>query len=220
MKRYYPIHLDITDRRCLVVGGGAVAERRVCGLYEAGARVRVVSPALTPQLQHQADAGEIVVVRGPYHAMYLQDVHLVVAATNRRDVNAQVARDARERRIPVNLADAPDDGDFVVPSVVRRGALVVSISTGGSSPGLAARLQDELSAKFGPEYAEYVELLGHMRDVVKSSIDSPGARRDALTPILDAQAELLGLLRQGQWADAMDRAMALLPPSLSSNKSG
>jgi precorrin-2 dehydrogenase/sirohydrochlorin ferrochelatase len=197
MPRYYPLYLDLGSRVCLVVGGGAVAERRVQGLLEAGAEVRVVSPTLTPGLQEQANAQTIRHLAGVYEPGMLAGVTLVVAATNVRAVNAQVVVDAQASRILVNAADAPDEGDYIVPSVVRRGELCLSISTGGANPMLAARLAAELETRFGPEYALYVELLGQMRVYIKRTTDATGLRRRALADLLDAEPLLLEQLKTG-----------------------
>src|SRR5579871_907816 len=163
MARYYPLTLEIAGETCVVVGGGMVAERKVSGLLEAGARVRVVSPQLTPALQALAAAAQIEAQRAPYDPSCLTDALLVFAATDDRAVNAQVAADARARALLVNVADAPEEGRFIVPSVVRRGEFCLSISTGGANPMLAARLSEEMEQRFGPEYGAFVELLGQMR---------------------------------------------------------
>lgn len=197
MPRYYPIYLDLVGRPCLVVGGGAVAERRVLGLQEAGAAVRVVSPALTPALRMQAEHSAIEYRQGVYDSSALEGVVLAVAATDSRAVNACVVADAQALRIPVNAADAPDDGDYIVPSVVRRGDLCVSISTGGANPMLAARLAAEIETRFGPEYADYVELLGQFRLYIKSKTLVTALRRRALAELLAAEPLLLERLKAG-----------------------
>ncbi len=197
MPRYYPIYLDLTDAFCLVVGGGAVAERRVLGLQEAGATIRVISPTLTPTLRALAQTQALQYLEGCYEPSALEGVKLVVAATDSRTVNAQVIADAQAARIPVNAADAPEDGDYIVPSVVRRGELCVSISTGGANPMLAARLAAEMETRFGPEYSEYVELLGQMRTYIKRNTSVAEIRRRALAGLLDAEPLLLEPLKVG-----------------------
>lgn len=195
MARYYPIYLDLTGKTCLVVGGGAVAARRAQGLLEAGATVRIISPTLTPDLQSLLAQQAIQYHPGLYEPSSLQDVVLVVAATNSRAVNAQVVNDARIRRIPVNAADAPEEGDYIVPSIVRRGEFCLSISTGGANPMLAARLAHEMEARFGPEYADYMELLAQMRLYIKNKTEAVALRRRALAALLDAEPLILERLR-------------------------
>ena len=197
MPRYYPLYLDLSGRTCLVVGGGAVAERRVLGLLEAGAAVRVISPTLTSALQAHAEAGTIAYLPGGYEPSALEGVFLAVAATDSREVNAQVIADARAAQILINAADAPDEGDYIVPAVIRRGELCVSVSTGGANPMLTARLAEELETRFGPEYALYVELLGQFRVYIKKKTEVTAARRRALAALLTAEPLLLEQLKVG-----------------------
>jgi precorrin-2 dehydrogenase/sirohydrochlorin ferrochelatase len=207
MSRFYPVYLNVAGRLCVVIGGGAVAERKIAGLLEAGARVRVVSPEAAPGIIELAGRGTIEYHSTRYEHEYLKDAHLVFAATNARDVNAQVAAHARSLDIPVNVADAPDDGSFVVPSVVRRGEFCLSISTGGNNPMLAARLATEMQARFGPEFGAFVELLGDVRDTIKEWTSDTTVRRQAVAAVLDNEAELRAYLAMGH-SDAA-RALAL-----------
>ncbi len=155
----YPIFLDLSGRRCVVVGGGEVANRKARKLLQARARVVVISPEIGAELESVA----VEVHRRPYGEGDLEGAYLAFAATNSREVNAAVAREAEERGIPVNVADRPSDGDFAVPSTLRRGRLQVAVSTGGASPTLARRIKDELEELFGPEWAGLVEELGRSR---------------------------------------------------------
>lgn len=198
MSRYYPIYYSLAGKRCLVVGGGPVAERKTLGLLEAEARVRLVSLTWTPEIEALAAAERIEAIPARYEAKYLDGVVLAFAATNVREVNAQVASDASERGIPVNVADAPEEGDFIVPSVVRRGELCLSISTGGNQPMLAARLAAEMEARFSPEYEEFVELLGQMRDSLKETLPDASQRRKAMSALLEKETELRAYLKAGE----------------------
>jgi precorrin-2 dehydrogenase/sirohydrochlorin ferrochelatase len=197
MPRYYPLYLDLAGRTCLVVGGGAVAERRVRGLLEAGGSVRVISPTLTAALQALAEAGTIAYLPRGYESSALEGAVLAVAATNSRAVNAQVIADARAARILVNAADAPEEGDYIVPAVIRRGEFCLSVSTGGANPMLTARLAEEMETRFGPEYALYVELLGQFRVYIKKKTAETAARRRALAALLAAEPLLLEQLKVG-----------------------
>ncbi len=207
----YPLYLDLKGQTCLVIGGGAVAERKVAGLVEAGARVHVVSPAITLTLQEQAEAGIITVDLVAYdarHAALLRQARLAFAATDNREVNARVAKDAKLADCRVNVADAPDEGDFITPSVVRRGALCLAISTGGANPMLSARLSQELEARFGPEYGDFVELLGRMRLYIKQQPADSEMRRFAQERLFADEETLRALLRAGQGEAARARAEA------------
>jgi precorrin-2 dehydrogenase/sirohydrochlorin ferrochelatase len=146
---YYPIFLDLTQRRCLVVGGGPVAERKVHGLLEAGAQVWVVSPALTDALGAWAADGALTHLPRTFQDDDVEDCALVIAATDRGEVNGHVAGTARRHGVLVNVVDTPEACDFIAPAVVRRGALQIAISTGGKSPMLAKRLREGLDCGKG-----------------------------------------------------------------------
>jgi siroheme synthase-like protein len=144
----YPITLThIQGAPAVVVGGGRVAERKVRGLLAAGAAVRVVSPQATEPLRALAEAGRISWDARPYQAGDLDErPRLVFAATDQRDVNAQVARDAAAHGLLCNVADAPDEGSFHLPAVYRGAGVVLAVSTAGESPARAARVRDALAA--------------------------------------------------------------------------
>jgi siroheme synthase-like protein len=151
----YPIFLDLSGRRCVIVGGGEVAGRKARKLLQARAEVVVISPEVRPELESVATE----VCRRPYEEGDLEGACLVFAATDAREVNAAVAEEAKERGIPVNVADRPSEGDFALPSTLRRGRLQVAVSTGGASPTLARGIKGELEEVFGPEWAGVVEEL-------------------------------------------------------------
>ncbi len=155
----YPIFLDLSSRRCVVVGGGEVANRKARKLLQARARVVVISPEIGAELESVA----VEIHRRPYREGDLEGAYLAFAATNSREVNAAVAREARGRGVPVNVADEPSEGDFALPSTLRRGRLQVAVSTGGASPTLARRIREELEEAFGPEWAGIVEELNAAR---------------------------------------------------------
>jgi siroheme synthase-like protein len=149
----YPLFMDVSGSRCVVVGGGGVASRKARGLLESGARVVVVSPEAAPEIE----AMDVTVERRPYRPGDLAGAALAFAATDRREVNAAVAREAKENGIPVNVADRPAEGDFALPSVLRRGGLQVAVSTGGASPTLARKIRAAMEPSFAAEWAGIVE---------------------------------------------------------------
>jgi precorrin-2 dehydrogenase / sirohydrochlorin ferrochelatase len=151
----YPIFLDLSGRRCVVVGGGEVAGRKARKLLQARAEVVVISPEVRSELESVAAE----VHRRPYEQGDLEGAYLAFAATDAREVNAAVAEEAKGRGIPVNVADRPSVGDFALPSTLRRGRLQVAVSTGGASPTLARGIKGELEELFGPEWAGVVEEL-------------------------------------------------------------
>jgi precorrin-2 dehydrogenase / sirohydrochlorin ferrochelatase len=151
--------MDVSGRRCVVVGGGGVAARKARGLLGSGARVVVISPEVRPEILEL----DVEVHVRPYAPADLSGAFLAFAATDSREVNAAVAREARENGVPVNVADRPAEGDFALPSVLRRGGLQVAVSTGGASPTLARRVRAGLEASFAPEWAGIVARYGAAR---------------------------------------------------------
>ncbi len=133
--KYFPLFLDINKRHCLVIGGGPVASRKVTSLLKSGAVVTLISPVVSPELQQLADAGKISILLREYQSTDIVRAFLVIAATNNADVNIQIADQANDANILVNVADNPDLGSFIFPSVVDRSPVTIAISTGGASPG-------------------------------------------------------------------------------------
>ena len=155
----YPVFMNLEGRRCVVVGGGEVANRKARKLLQARAEVVVISPEIMPELESVA----FEVLRRPFEAGDLEGAFLAFAATDSREVNAAVAREADEKSIPVNVVDRPSEGSFAVPSVLRRGRMQVAVSTGGASPSLARSIRGELEGIFGPDWAGLVEELAVAR---------------------------------------------------------
>jgi precorrin-2 dehydrogenase / sirohydrochlorin ferrochelatase len=159
----YPLFALIEDRACLVVGGGAVGERKVQDLLAAGARVTLVSQALTPRLAELAAQGRVHFIQDDFSPRHLDGMMLVVGATDNHQVNREVSAAAQARNLLVNIVDAPELCTFIVPAQVRRGLLTIAVSTGGASPALARQVREELEQRFGPEYGRYLRLLQAVR---------------------------------------------------------
>ncbi|MBI3966427.1 MAG: bifunctional precorrin-2 dehydrogenase/sirohydrochlorin ferrochelatase [Chloroflexi bacterium] len=204
---YYPIFLRLEDRPCVVVGGGGVAERKIRSLLEAGARVTVVAPAVTPPLRDLARAGDVVWYERGYEPGDLAGAFLAFAASDRRGVNRAVGTEARERNIPFNAADSPAECTFVVPATVREGDLTIAISTSGQSPAVARRLRLELQTRFVAGYAELLRWLGALRAPVKEWCPDPVAREELFRAV--AESDVLDWLRQGDRAEAAARLDAI-----------
>jgi precorrin-2 dehydrogenase/sirohydrochlorin ferrochelatase len=198
--KYYPVCLDISNRKCVVVGGGDVAERKVLHLLECGAVVDVVGMELTAALKKMADSGRIGWIEAPYEDRFLEGSFLAIGATDRPEVNRRVYEDARQRGVLVNVVDVPACCDFIVPSVVRRGDLTVAVSTGGRSPALAKKIREDLEARYGPEYADFLRIMGRIREKVIGSGQGSEANRRVFEEIL--RSPLLECIREGRWEDA------------------
>jgi precorrin-2 dehydrogenase / sirohydrochlorin ferrochelatase len=201
---YYPVFLDISGRRVVVIGGGAVAERKVEGLLVAGAQVTVVSPVLSQGLDRLRQAGAIEHRQRAYRAGDLCGFELAFSATDDGEANSAVSREGRERGIWVNSADDPEHCDFILPSVLRRGELVVAVSSGGASPALARAVREELEGYFTADYAALASLVGDVRRELRSRHPRPGAERwsDALS------GEVRWLVAAGQLDEARRRLLA------------
>jgi siroheme synthase-like protein len=166
---YFSVLLDLTHRHCVMVGGGPIAERRVLSLLESGARVTVISPRVTPALEALAAKGRIALESRSYAEGDLSGAHLVFVATAAREVNLAVAREARERGVWINAADDPAHCTFILPAVVRRGDLTVSVATGGTSPALSRAVRQELETYLTAEYATLAALAGEARRELRAS---------------------------------------------------
>jgi precorrin-2 dehydrogenase / sirohydrochlorin ferrochelatase len=160
---YYPVFLEMKDRRCVVIGGGAVAERRVEGLVAVGANVTVTSPAITERLRNMLAQGLIRHVAREYRTADRAGYALVFVATDNSEINAVVANEARSLQIWVNSADDPEHCDFILPAVIRRGDLAVAVSTGGVSPAATRAIREELDEYFTADYAGFVQIVGEAR---------------------------------------------------------
>lgn len=179
----YPVMLNLSGKTAVVVGGGAVASRKVKLLLECGAQVRLVAPELAPDLQALWESGKMKAHLREYRPGDLQDCDLAFAATNRREVNRAVWEEARRLGKWVNVADSPELCDFTLPSAVRRGPLVLSVSTSGASPALAARLARELDQQYPEHLADYVRWLSEARQRILDAVPDPASRRQLLREI-------------------------------------
>ena len=197
---YYPLFLDMEGRRAYVAGGGAVAARKVETLLRCGARVTVVSPAVTPELESLSADGLIELRLRKYEESDLEGAVIAFASTNDTTVNESIARDCRERGIPVNVADVTPLCDFILPAIVEQGSITVAISTGGHSPALARLLKADLQQFLGSEYAEVNDLLGELRDPAKTALPTDARRRQFFEAVLGSG--VLDLLREGRRNDA------------------
>lgn len=186
MPTYYPMMVDLAGRRCLVVGGGRVAERKVALLLECGAEVTVVSPVATPKIADLAARGAIRLARRTAQPADFEGAFLAFAATDDGQVNQSVARAARNAGGLVNVVDAPEACDFHVPSVVRRGDLTIAIATGGGSPALAKRLRQRLEATIGSEYEAFLDALRDLRARAQQVIADPTQRQALFRRAVDS----------------------------------
>jgi precorrin-2 dehydrogenase len=203
---YYPIALELGGRSVLVIGAGSVGERKVEGLLAAGARVTVVAPHLTDRLRTMRDRGLLTHLDRPYRWGDLAGQELVFVAVDDPTVAHEVRAEAQARGLWLNVADDPARCDFILPSVLRRGDLVVAVSTGGASPALARAVRETLEDVITEEYGELTALVAEVRRELRLG----DVRPDATTWAHALDQELLGLVRAGHREAARHRLLASL----------
>lgn len=183
--RYYPVYLDIQNRNCLVVGGGAVGTRKVMTLLNCGSTVTVVSPDVSEQLLELADNSSIILEKRPYQTTDLDNMFLVIGATDNEGLNRQIHRDAERLNKLCNIADRPEACNFILPSIVNRGDLMIAISTSGKSPAFAKKLRKDLEKEFGNEYAEFLTLMGEIRKKLLAEKHEPEAHKPLFEQLIN-----------------------------------
>jgi precorrin-2 dehydrogenase / sirohydrochlorin ferrochelatase len=201
----YPVNLILTGQECLVVGGGSVAARKVAGLLACDADVRVIAKHVGPELR----ALDVPFEERPYQRGDVAGFRLVIAATNDSTVNRAVYEDAQLAGIWINSADDPTACTFTLPSVVRRGPIMVTISTGGYSPALSTWLRSHVEQELGPEYEILVDLLAEARNDMKAAGRST-EEADWRTAL---DSDMLDLIKAGQIDRARERLQAWLSSS-------
>jgi len=192
--RYYPVHLDIQNRNCLVVGGGGVGTRKVVTLLDCGANVTVISPVVSKQLRDFAMSGLIKLKEQSYQSGDLEGMFLVIGATDDEELNRQISRDADQLNTLCNIADRPEVCNFILPAIVQREDLVITISTSGKSPALAKKLRKTLEYQFGKEYGIFLKLLGAVRKRLLSQTHEPEAHKHLFEQLI--AANLIVMIRE------------------------
>jgi siroheme synthase-like protein len=169
--------LRIAGKRCVVVGGGEVAAQKVRQLLECGADILIVSPALNDELQTLARQGRICWLPQPYDPAALNGAFLVFACTDDNEVNRRVFADCQARQIWCNVVDVPELCSFFMPSILRRGDLVIAVSTSGNSPAFARQVRLFLEGIVGDEFGRLVALLGELKDAMRQTLPTFEQRR-------------------------------------------
>ncbi len=205
---YYPVYLNLMGRRCIVIGGGAVAQGKVKTLLTSDALVTVVSPQITQELKKLADEDRITYVARDYRHGDLARAFLVISATGDRTTNEQVWQEAKEQNLLINVVDDLPHCTFIAPAIMRRGDLVIAISTSGKAPALAARLREQLERAIGNEYARFLELAGTVRAPLAKRYPDFEQRKTLWYQLVDS--DVLDLLRQRDEAAARHRIAEIM----------
>ena len=190
---YYPIFIELEGKKILVIGGGRVAQRKIETFLEFGAFIDVISRKLTKKLKTLVESGRIRHIGIEYNEIYLKDAFIIIIATDDKKLNHEISRSARKSGVLTNTVDQPSDCDFIVPSIVRKGELLIAVSTSGKSPALAKKIRKELSCQFGREYDSLLSIMGDIRkEVLKKGLSQDKNKRifDKIinSEILDALA--------------------------------
>jgi precorrin-2 dehydrogenase / sirohydrochlorin ferrochelatase len=203
--KYYPVFLNIQSKKAVIIGGGAVAERKTGTLLKAGARVTVISPELTEKLRNLERHKIIKHISRGYRKNDIKDAFLVVAATDSLNINTRVSRDARGL---VNVVDVPSLCNFIVPSVITRGLLTIAISTSGVSPALAKTIRKELEKQYGAEITMYLKFLNVIRTRALATIPEQSTREKFLKGL--ASERMLQMLRAKGFQEVKKTALGKL----------
>ena len=213
MPAYYPVFLNLAGKRCVIIGGGTVAEGKISKLTETGAQITIISPEATPAIQKLAEKGVLEWNAREYQRGDLKGAFLGIAATDKRQVNQQIFNEAEELGVVLNVVDDPALCAFIAPSIVERGPVTVAISTGGTSPALARKLRETLADSPALEWADLAHVLSKARKHIKKqgvTVD-PQRWQCCLTP------KLLNLAQSGQEEEALQQIMSSL---LDQNRAG
>lgn len=208
MNNYYPIHINLTGKKVVVIGGGLVAERKVTGMLDTGAVVEIVSPDITEKLSEIIEAYDSISWKKKHFSENdLAEAFLIFAATNNRNLNLAIKNSSNPSQL-VNLADEHLASSFIVPSIVKRGKLTISVSTSGSSPILTKKIRQHLEDTYDERYSDYLEFLHTCRSYILQHVDNPVQRTQLLTAIVDP-AFIESTTREKDFQDLYNRIMEL-----------
>lgn len=216
MSRFYPILVDLSGKRALVVGGGKVAQRKIETLLEHRACVQVVARELTAALEELRSAEKIEFLGEEFSEALLEGTFLVFAATDDASFNRRVSQAAQQRGLLVNAVDQPADCNFIVPSVLSRGDLLVAVSTSGKSPAFARKVRVELERHFGEEYGFFLNLMGNLRKEILCLGLSQEENKSAFESLV--YSDLLGAIREKDWDRVAQIIGKVLGRSVSKNQ--
>jgi precorrin-2 dehydrogenase/sirohydrochlorin ferrochelatase len=211
--RYYPIFLDIKGRNCLVVGAGGVGTRKVETLLDCGAQVTVEGIHASETLKRLSEQQRVTLRLRAYKPSDLDGRFLVIGATNDERLNQQISRDAEKRGLLCNIADKPAACNFILPSIIRQGDLVVAISTSGKSPAFAKKLRKDLEMKFDEAYAVFLDLMGAIRTRLLQEDHAPEQHKPIFNQII--HSDILDRIKEGDMAAIDATLLKILGPGYS-----
>ena len=213
---YYPIFVQLDQVPVLIVGGGSVAQRKIEFLLEYNAEITIISSILNSKLKAMVEAGKVHWKGRNFSEKDLEGIFLVIAATDDKELNHKISVSAKKRGLLVNAVDQPDDCNFIVPSVVRRGNLAIAISTSGKSPAFAKKIRKKLGKQFGLEYDSFLVLMGHIREEVLSLGLTQAENSSLFKRLVDS--DIVEAIGQDNWSKVKFRLEEILPGGLSAER--
>jgi precorrin-2 dehydrogenase / sirohydrochlorin ferrochelatase len=199
---YYPVYLQLHEQPCTVIGGGKIAEGKVDGLLAGGARVKVISPDLTPHLQDLVIQNKIEYIAREYQHGDLSGAFMVICGTDKAEINRQVWEEGSANRQLVNVVDDTPRCNFIAPAILRKGDLTIAISTAGRAPAIAVRLKERLDREIGPEYERFLELAAQLREPIAKHIPDFETRKALWYELVDSG--ILDVLARGDTPAAIN----------------
>jgi precorrin-2 dehydrogenase/sirohydrochlorin ferrochelatase len=200
--KYYPVNLDVRNRKCLVVGGGSVGTRKVKMLLKCGAAVTVVSREMSEDLKKFTAKEMLFLKKRTYRSSDLENMFLVICATSDEKLNLRIHSDAEKRNMLCNVVDVPEACNFILPAIVNRGDLIIAISTSGSSPAFAKKLRKDLEKQFGREYAVFLILMGAIRKRLLAENRKPKAHKHLFEKLI--KQGVLDMIREDKKESIQD----------------
>ncbi len=184
--KYYPINLNIKNRNCLIVGAGSVGARKANVLLRCKAFVTAVSLEFAPEFKSLEKQG-ITIIKKKYSQDLLENMFLVVGATDNKELNHEISRHAKQLKVLCNIADNPEKSDFTLPSIVDRDDLLITVSTNGKSPALAKKIKAALEVEFGKEYADFLHIMGKIRKKLLLEKHAPLEHRVIFNKLINSE---------------------------------
>jgi precorrin-2 dehydrogenase / sirohydrochlorin ferrochelatase len=184
MNGFYPIHVQLAGKKVTIIGGGRVAERKLKNLIGTGAIIEIISPNVTLEIKELILKHSICWKQKIYTNDDLSNTFMIIAATNNRSVNQEIAEEFRDQLL-VNISDDPKASNFLIPSLIKRGKLTISVSTEGASPILSSHIREKIEKEFDQRYEEYLEFLYNSRQLILASVSDPLKRKELLSAIVD-----------------------------------
>jgi siroheme synthase-like protein len=200
--------VDLKDKLCIVVGGGAVAYRKIKALLEFEARILVIAPKCIDKIYRLKDSlppKQLVITERNFEAGDTYKAYLVIAATDDLVLNKKIAEECRQKNIPVNVVDVQEECSFIFPAYIKRGAVTIGVTSSGKSPVISQRLKKSIAEQL-PEYLEdLADILGEARELVKKSFDTEAERKKVYIALIEAAEKQNGKLQPEQITDIIYR---------------